>query len=73
MVVRACNPSPWKAEAGRLQVRDQPGLHSEFQTSLELYIAYLKNKNKKQKNGSVKWLMPVIWATQEVKIERIMV
>jgi hypothetical protein len=24
-----CNPSTQKAEAGRLQVQDQPGLHSE--------------------------------------------
>jgi hypothetical protein len=29
VVVNACNPSTWEAEAGGSQVQDQPGLHSE--------------------------------------------
>jgi hypothetical protein len=37
MLVHACNPSTWEAEAG---VQVQPGLHSE---------TYLKNKKQKTK------------------------
>jgi hypothetical protein len=33
----ACNPSTWKAEAGRFGVQDHPGLHSK--------TLFLKKKN----------------------------
>jgi hypothetical protein len=29
MVLHTYNPSTWEAEAGRLRVQGQPGLHSE--------------------------------------------
>jgi hypothetical protein len=34
MEVHACKPTPWKAEAGELQVLGQTWLHSEFKASL---------------------------------------
>lgn len=33
MVLHACNPSPWEAEAGEMRVQAQLGLHSEISVS----------------------------------------
>jgi hypothetical protein len=43
MMVHACNPSTWEAEAEGLRVQSHPKLHSEFEASLS-YTAepYLK-------------------------------
>jgi hypothetical protein len=38
MLVQACNPRSLDNEAGGSQVQDQPGIYSEFETSLG-YIA----------------------------------
>jgi hypothetical protein len=34
MVIQTCNPSPSEAEAGESQVQGQPGIHSDFKTSV---------------------------------------
>jgi hypothetical protein len=57
LVIYACNPSTWLADAGKSRVLGQPGLHSD---------AYLKKQNQLALG-----LTPVILATQEAEIRRI--
>jgi hypothetical protein len=45
VVVRIYNPSTWEVAAGGLRIPGQPGLHSEFKSSLS-YIARLFQKTK---------------------------
>jgi hypothetical protein len=59
MVMHACYLSTEEAETGKSQVQGQPG-----------YTARLfQNKN----NAGCRWLMPIILATQEAEIRRIVV
>jgi hypothetical protein len=37
-MVHACNPSTWEAETRGLQVPGQPGLYSQFKTSLSYWV-----------------------------------
>jgi hypothetical protein len=52
VVVGACNPNTWEAEAGSFWVRGQPGLQSEFQDS-QGYTEKpcLKKQNKTKQNN----------------------
>jgi hypothetical protein len=46
MVTHICNPSTWEGEAGRLQVQNQPELHSKSQSQKKQNTKILTNKTK---------------------------
>jgi hypothetical protein len=58
MVVCTCNCNTQEAEAGGLQVRGQPELHSEFQASLDLE-PYQESVSKKKKKRKPKKYLPI--------------
>jgi hypothetical protein len=56
MVICTYTPHTWEVEAGRSQVQDQPGLHSEFQANL----SYIANPVLKKKKKTLHlWLMGI--------------
>jgi hypothetical protein len=52
--VYAFNPSTWEAEAGGSQVRDHPGLQSEFQDSQGYTEKPCLEKTKQNNNNNKK-------------------
>lgn len=54
----ASNPiTTWKMEAGKAQVQNQQGLHSEFKASLKCIVKSCpKEKNRKTGDGVDGWV-----------------
>jgi hypothetical protein len=48
VVVHACNPSIWEAQAGGLKVQSQPTLHSEFWSQPGLHCETLSQKQNQK-------------------------